>query len=61
MSDSISTFRAESLAELNNVRDSDALDAWRIQFLGRRGAVGKLFAQISSLPQERACRFRPAA
>ena len=57
MSDSISTFRAESLAELNNIRDSDALDAWRIQFLGRRGAVGKLFAQISSLPQNERAAF----
>ena len=57
MSDSILTFRAESLAELNNIRDSDALDAWRIQFLGRRGAVGKLFAQISSLPQDERAAF----
>ncbi len=57
MSDSISTFRAESLADLDNIRDSDALDAWRIQFLGRRGAVGKLFAQISSLPQNERAAF----
>ena len=57
MSDSILTFRAESLADLDNIRDSDALDAWRIQFLGRRGAVGKLFAQISSLPQDERAAF----
>ena len=57
MSDSIATIREESLAALDNVKDSDALDAWRIQFLGRRGAVGKLFAQISSLPQNERAAF----
>ncbi len=57
MTDSISTIRREALGALERIGDSDALSAWRAQYLGRRGAVGKLFAQIGSLPKTERAAF----
>lgn len=57
MTNSIDEMRDGALRELDKVSDSDALTAWRSQYLGRRGAVGKLFGTIGSLPQEQRAGF----
>ena len=51
MTNSIEELRQDALHRLEVIRDPDALRAWRSQYLGRRGAVGKLFGAIGSLPQ----------
>ncbi|MCE2473148.1 MAG: phenylalanine--tRNA ligase subunit alpha, partial [Anaerolineae bacterium] len=52
MTNSIDEMRELALSALEDIRDRDALAAWRSQYLGRRGAVGKLFGTIGGLPQE---------
>jgi len=51
MTNSIDELRQDALRGLEDIREDDALRAWRSQYLGRRGAVGKLFGAIGSLPQ----------
>lgn len=57
MTSSIDELRELALSDLEDIRDSAALTAWRSQFLGRRGAVGKLFGAIGSLPQDQRAAF----
>ena len=57
MANSIDEMRKVALKSLDNIRDSDALSAWRNQYLGRRGAVGKLFSEIGGLPQDQRAAF----
>ena len=57
MSNPIKEIRAEAQAALSEARDGEALAAWRSKFLGRRGAVGKLFGQIGALPQAERAAF----
>ena len=57
MTNSIDEMRELALKALSNIRDSDALTAWRSQYLGRRGAVGKLFGTIGGLPQDQRAGF----
>ncbi len=52
MTNSIDALREDALSMLADIRDNDALRAWRSQYLGRRGAVGKLFGAIGGLPQD---------
>ena len=60
MGDSIDSIRAEALKSLDSAADSDILANWRSQYLGRRGAVGKLFAQIGGLPADQRAAFGKA-
>jgi len=57
MTNSIDEMRELALSALDRILDSDALAAWRSQYLGRRGAVGKLFGTIGGLPQEQRAGF----
>jgi phenylalanyl-tRNA synthetase alpha chain len=42
----------EALEELAHVQDLQALEAFRIKYLGRKGAVTQLLSQIGALPRE---------
>jgi phenylalanyl-tRNA synthetase alpha chain len=42
----------DALAELESVTDLDALEAYRIKYLGRKGSVTQLLSQIGKLPKE---------
>ncbi len=42
----------DALAELEAVSDLDALEAYRIKYLGRKGSVTQLLSQIGKLPKE---------
>ncbi len=44
--------REEALAELTRVRDADALEAWRIRFLGRKSTIMQAFSRIKEVPPE---------
>jgi phenylalanyl-tRNA synthetase alpha chain len=45
--------RIRALSELSYVKTSGELDAWRIAYLGRQGAVTVLLRGLGELPQER--------
>ena len=51
MSNQIQTIRSQAMSALAGLVDSEALTQWRSQYLGRRGAVSKLFGEIGKLPQ----------
>ena len=57
MANSIGEMREEALGSLEDVRELEALAAWRSKYLGRRGAVGKLFGTIGGLPQDQRAGF----
>ena len=57
MTNSIEELREEALRGLEIIRDENALKAWHSQYLGRRGAVGKLFGAIGGLPQDQRAAF----
>ena len=53
----IESLQSKALSELRSVSDLEALDEWRVSFLGRRGELTQLLRGIGSLPPE----DRPAA
>ena len=53
----IETLKSKALSELESVSSLDALDEWRVSFLGRRGELTQLLRGIGALPAE----DRPAA
>lgn len=54
MIDRLQALQEEALAALDAVQDRAALDAWRVRFLGRRGALATLMAGLGQLsPTER--------
>ncbi len=57
MTNSIADLREVALSELEDIRGNEALVAWRSQYLGRRGAVGKLFGTIGSMPRDQRAAF----
>ena len=44
--------RAEALQELERVQTREALEAWRIRFLGRKAPLMQAFGRLGSLPAE---------
>lgn len=57
MLDELTTLRTHALAQLERVEDENALEQWRIAFLGRKGALAALMEKLGTLPKEE----RPAA
>ena len=53
----INTLREQALAELTEVREQDALEQWRVTYLGRRGALTDVLRGLAALPADQ----RPAA
>ena len=53
----IESLQSKALSELESVSSLEALDEWRVSFLGRRGELTQLLRGIGSLPPE----DRPAA
>ncbi len=50
MIDRLQALQEEALAALAAVQDRAALDAWRVRFLGRRGALATLMAGLGQMP-----------
>jgi phenylalanyl-tRNA synthetase alpha chain len=52
MSDQLKKLNEEALAELAAATATDALEAWRVRHLGRKGALQEAMQQLGSLPRE---------
>ncbi len=50
MSENATALQARALARLETIWDNEQLEAWRVEYIGRKGAVNALFEQISALP-----------
>ena len=48
----LQTLRTEALARLDHITDLPALDTWRIDYLGRRGALTQVMRGIGKLASE---------
>ena len=47
--DSISNIKASALMELADISELDALEAWRVAYLGRRGRVTQILRSLSDI------------
>ena len=61
MSESAHELESRALQALDSIWDDAQLEAWRVEFIGRKGAVNALFEQISALPKEELGAFGKAA
>lgn len=61
MSTDVQALKSQALQELDTIWDNEKLDAWRIAYIGRKGAVNALFEQVSALPKEERGAFGKAA
>lgn len=57
MSQTIDEIRQEALSALESIIDADTLGKWKSQYLGKKGAVGRMFGQIGGLPNEERAAF----
>ena len=57
MSNPIEQLREAAIAALDELNGGEQLQQWRSQYLGRRGAVGKLFGEIGKLPKDERAAF----
>ena len=57
MSQTVEDLRGQALDALQDITDSDALADWKSQYLGKKGAVGKLFGKIGSLSKDERAAF----
>ena len=48
----LATLREEALARLGEIADTGALEAWRVEYLGRRGKLTQVLRGIGRLPPE---------
>src|SRR6187402_1576189 len=53
----INTLREQALAELDRADAQEALEQWRVTYLGRRGAMTDVLKGLAGLPSDQ----RPAA
>jgi phenylalanyl-tRNA synthetase alpha chain len=52
MLDQLETLHQQALNELDSLNDSDALRAWDIKYLGKKGEITLMLRQTGSLPAE---------
>ncbi len=52
MHDNLIQLRDQALAALAAASDMDALEAWRVRFLGRKGALAEAMKMLGTLPRE---------
>jgi phenylalanyl-tRNA synthetase alpha chain len=50
--DELDQLKTDALAELDAVSDADALEAWRIKYLGSKGLVKDAMSKIGQIPKE---------
>ncbi len=55
--DQLKKLRDEALEALRGVADGEALEAWRVRFLGMKGAIKSAMAQLKDLPREQKPAF----
>ncbi len=59
--DELQSMQAQAEAELEGVDSADALEAWRIRYLGSKGAVKSALARLKDIPAERKGAYGQAA
>ncbi len=59
--DELKDMQDRALAELQDVGDADALEQWRIRYLGSKGAVKDAMARIKDVPKEEKPAYGKAA
>ena len=52
MIDQVQEIKSKALQELEALGDPQALEGWRISYLGRKGSLTRLLRGVSSLPQK---------
>jgi len=52
LKDEIETIRSQAEAELEKAADTDSLEAWRIKYLGAKGAVKAAMQRLKDVPRE---------
>ncbi|MCC7161189.1 MAG: phenylalanine--tRNA ligase subunit alpha [Anaerolineae bacterium] len=52
MNENGQALQARALAQLDSIWDPAKLEEWRVEFIGRKGAVNALFEQINSISKE---------
>ena len=61
MDDTLKRLQTEATAALNAAADAEALEAWRVQFLGRKGALAEAMKRLAALPREERPAYGQAA
>jgi phenylalanyl-tRNA synthetase alpha chain len=61
MSDQLNALQSEALAGLEAASDAAALEAWRVRYLGRKGALADAMQVLGSLPREERPAYGQAA
>ncbi len=61
MLDQLSHMQKEALAALEAAQDSEALNAWNKQYLGKKGTLTRLLRSVGELPKEERPAFGRAA
>src|SRR5581483_1057694 len=57
MREDLTEMQTRALAALESIWDTDKLEAWRVEYLGRKGAVSALFDQVGALPKEERAEY----
>ena len=62
MHENLIRLRDEALAELEAAADADAMEAWRVRYLGRKGgALNAAMGVLGTLPREERPAYGQAA
>jgi len=61
MDDSLQQLRTKALTKLDPIWDNAALEQWRVEYLGRKGEVSRVFETLGTLPKEERAAFGKAA
>ena len=52
MSQNPEQLKQEALKELDSLGDTEALEAWRVRYLGRKGELTAILRSLSGLPED---------
>src|SRR5919202_4137574 len=61
MAEDLIQLRTRALEQLDPIWDQAALEAWRVEYLGRKGEVSRVFEQLGALPREERAAYGKAA
>jgi phenylalanyl-tRNA synthetase alpha chain len=61
MIDNLGELQARALEKLDSIWDQAALDQWRVEYLGRKGQVSRVFDQLGTLPKDQRAAYGQAA
>src|SRR5918911_2003324 len=61
MTEDLKDLRARALEQLDPIWDQAALEQWRVEYLGRKGEVSRIFEQLGTLPREERAAYGKAA